>query len=226
MQRFRTAALTLVFAAAAAAPAAGQVLGLPVENAGVVSGLGLSIDGGLPNDAAGGGHAFGATAALGLGPFGVTARVSRFSPDVPDAADPLWSAGATLNYKVFGGPLVPIAATLQAGAGYSSTDAGCLDPGACDISDWRFPIGLGISLTIPNPALAIKPWIAPRVDVFRRSVNGVTSTETDFGVSGGVQLNLLTGLGLHASYDLMMADAENRGIFGAGLHYSFRIPGL
>ena len=223
MKRFRTAALGLALATGAAAPAVGQVLGLPVENAGVVSGLGLSFDGGLPNDAAGGGHAFGATAALGLGPLGVTARVSRFSPD---ALDPVWSAGATLNYKVFGGPLVPIAATLQAGAGYSTPEFACVPPTACDISEWRFPVGLGISLTIPNPALAIKPWIAPRADIVRSSVAGVTNTETDFGVSGGVQLNLLTGLGLHASYDLMMSEPENRGIFGAGLHYNFRIPGL
>ncbi|MGE5926940.1 MAG: hypothetical protein ACM357_06280 [Gemmatimonadota bacterium] len=223
MNGFRTAALVLALTATATAPASAQVLGLPVENAGVVSGLGVSIDGGLPSDEAGGGHAFGATAALGFGPLGVTARVSRYSPDV---ADPLWSAGATLNYKVFGGPLVPIAATLQAGAGYASPDVACVPPGACDVNEWRFPVGLGISLTIPNPALAIKPWIAPRVDIVRTSLDGESSTETDFGISGGVQLNLLTGLGLHATYDLMMVDPENRGIFGAGLHYNFRIPGL
>ena len=223
MKQFRTAAFGLALFTGAAAPAAAQVLGLPVENAGVVSGLGLSFDGALPTEAAGGGHAFGATAALGLGPLGVTARVSRFSPD---ALDPLWSAGATLNYKVFGGPLVPIAATLQAGAGYATPEFACVPPTACDISEWRFPVGLGISLTIPNPALAIKPWIAPRVDIVRSSIAGVSSTETDFGVSGGVQLNLLTGLGLHATYDLMMSEPENRGIFGAGLHYNFRIPGL
>ncbi|HEU4829681.1 MAG TPA: hypothetical protein VFT04_10830 [Gemmatimonadales bacterium] len=223
MNRFRISAIVLALTAAEAAPAAAQVLGLPVENAGVVSGLGLSFDGGLPNDAAGGGHAFGATAALGLGPLGVTARISRFSPDIDE---PLWSGGATLNYKVFGGPLVPIAATLQAGAGYSSPDVACVPPGACEVNEWRFPVGLGVSLTIPNPALAIKPWIAPRVDIVRSSLDGTSTTETDFGISGGVQLNLLTGLGLHATYDLMMVDPENRGIFGAGLHYNFRIPGL
>ncbi len=223
MTRFRVSTIVLALAAAAAAPASAQVLGLPVENAGVVSGLGLSFDGGLPNEEAGGGHAFGATAALGLGPLGVTARVSRYSPD---AVDPLWSAGATLNYKVFGGPLVPIAATLQAGAGYASPDVACVPPGACVVNEWRFPVGLGIALTIPNPALAIKPWIAPRVDIVRTSLDGTTNTETDFGISGGVQLNLLTGLGLHATYDLMMVEPENRGIIGAGLHYNFRIPGL
>ena len=57
MNRFRTSAVILALTAAGATPAAGQVLGLPVENAGVVSGLGLSLDGGLPNDAAGGGQA-------------------------------------------------------------------------------------------------------------------------------------------------------------------------
>src|SRR5690606_6463768 len=219
MRTLAAVAAVLTFAA----PADAQVLGLPVENAGVVSGLGLSFDAGIPNDAAGGGHAFGATAALGLGPLGVTGRVSRYSADL---VDPLWSAGATVNYKVFGGPLVPIAATLQAGAGYASPEFACVPPGACDVTQWHFPVGLGIALTVPNPALAIKPWIAPRVDIVRSSVNGASETTTDFGISGGVQLNMLTGLDLHASYDLMMVDPENRGIFAAGLHYNFRIPGL
>lgn len=222
---FPLIALTGFLLSAAATGASAQVVGLPVENAGVVSGLGLSLDAGIPNDAAGGGHAFGGTVGLGLGPLGLTARLTRFFPE-DDAAEALWSAGATANYKIFGGPLVPIAATLQAGAGYSTPDFECVPPGGCDVNRWHFPVGLGLSLTIPNPALAIKPWIAPRLDIVRTSLEGVSSTETEFGVSGGVQLNLLTGLGFHASYDLMMADPENRGIFGAGIHYTFRLPGL
>ncbi len=39
------------------------------------------------------------------------------------------------------------------------------------------PIGLGIALRIPNPALAIKPWIAPRLDVVRVSVGSSSNTE-------------------------------------------------
>jgi len=219
----RSALIATLALVGAAGTAGAQVAGLPVVNSGVISGFGLALDGGLPNKAAGGGYAVGATAALGLGPIGFTARLSRYKPDL---ADELWSGGATANLKVFGGPLIPLAVTLQAGAGYSNPELSCIPVGACDVNEWRFPVGLGVSFTLPNPALAIKPWIAPRVDIRRLSVDGVSETETDFGISGGVELNTLTGIGLHAAYDLIKRDAGSPGIFSAGLHYSFRIPGL
>ncbi len=219
----RTALLAAGIVAGAAGSAVAQVAGLPVVNSGVISGLGLALDGGLPNDEAGGGYAVGATAALGFGPLGVTARLSRYKPD---ELDELWSGGATANLKVFGGPLIPLAVTLQAGAGYSNPDLGCIPPGECDVNEWRFPIGVGVAFTLPNPALAIKPWIAPRVDIRRRSVDGTAETETDFAISGGVELNTLTGIGLHAAYDLVKRDGGSPGIFSAGLHYNFRLPGL
>ena len=45
-------------------------------------------------------------------------------------------------------------------------------------------------------------------------------------VSGGLELNLLNGLGLHAAYDAVFAEGGTAGIFGLGAHYSFRVPGL
>lgn len=215
----------LAFGLAAVVPGglSAQVAGLPVINSGVSRGLGLALDVGIPNDNAGGGFAVGATAGVGFGPFGVTARVSRFDPEL---GTELWSGGATANYKVFGGPLVPLAVTLQAGAGYASPEFACVPPGACDINTWRFPVGLGVAFTIPNPALAIKPWVAPRIDITRTSVDGVAETESEFGISGGIELNTITGFGLHAAYDLVNREGGSPGIFSAGLHYSFRIPGL
>ena len=47
---------------------------------------------------------------LGFGAFGVTAIFSSLNPDGPAASD--LSIGATLNYKIFGGPLVPLGVTL------------------------------------------------------------------------------------------------------------------
>ncbi|MGH7630389.1 MAG: hypothetical protein ACREOF_13610 [Gemmatimonadales bacterium] len=203
-------------AALALAPTlAAQVIGLPVYNPGIPTGLGLYGDIGFPSDAAGGGTAFGATGRLGVGPFGVTASVARTNPEGP--ADGLTSVGGTLNYKVFGGPLVPLTVTLQGGAGYAKED---------ETSLYRFPVGLGFALTIPNPVLAIKPWLAPRLDVSRVSSPLGSDTETNFGISGGVELNLLSGLGLHASYDRVFSDVADPSIFAAGLHYTFRVPGL
>lgn len=219
------AVLALSLTAAASGPLAAQAAGLPVTNSGIVNGIGIALDAGIPNNVAGGGWAAGATVKAGFGVLGVTGTVSRLDPS---AGDEVWSGGATANMKVFGGPLIPIAVTLQGGAGYVSRDLGCV-PGAttCDITQWHFPAGLGISFTIPNPALAIKPWIAPRADIVRTTPAGEdATTDVGPGISGGVELNLLNGMGFHVAYDWANHDSAKSGIFAAGFHYTFRVPGL
>lgn len=215
MKRLLSGIVTFCAVLGLAPALAAQVIGLPVYNPGIPTGLGLYADIGFPNDAAGGGTAFAAMGRLGVGPLGVTASVARTNPEGP--VEGLTSVGGTLNYKVFGGPLVPLTVTLQGGVGYATQN---------DVDVYRFPVGLGFGLTIPNPALAIKPWLAPRLDVSHESSPLGSDTNTDFGISGGVELNLLSGLGLHASYDRIFADVEDRSVFAAGLHYTFRVPGL
>jgi hypothetical protein len=207
--------------ALAGQPAAAQVRGIPVYNSGVSTGVAVYGDVGFSNEAAGKGTAFAVTGRAGFGPFGATAIFSSFNPDGPSSSD--LSVGATLNYKVFGGPLIPLSVTLQGGIGYSKPDVGLL-PG--EDTELRFPVGVGFTLTIPNPALAIKPWIAPRLDLVRRSGGGGSNTETNFGIGGGLELNLLNGFGLHAAYDRVFTDGGDPGVFGLGAHYAFRIPGL
>jgi hypothetical protein len=192
-----------------------------VYNSGIASGIALYGDVGFSNANAGKGTAFAASGRAGFGPLGVSAILSTFNPDGPAGSDV--SVGATLNYKVFGGPLIPLSATLQGGIGYSKPDVGLL-PG--NTTELRFPVGLGVALTIPNPALAIRPWIAPRLDIIRSSGGGVSTTKTNFGLGAGLELNLLNGFGLHAAYDRVFKDGGDPGVFGIGVHYAFGIPGL
>jgi hypothetical protein len=206
-----------VLLALAAAPAAAQVRGIPVYNSGVPRGIGLYGDVGFANDRAGGGTGYGLTAKVGLGLVGVSAMIASSKPDGGESDV---SVGGNLNYRVFGGPLVPLTVTLQGGAGYIKVD------GTPDVTQWHFPVGVGFGLTIPNPALAIRPWLAPRVDIVRTSAGDTDDTQTNFGLSGGLELNLLNGLGLHAAYDAVFADGGTAGVFGVGAHYSFRVPGL
>jgi hypothetical protein len=205
--------------ALATAPAAAQVRGIPVYNSGVIRGIGIYGDVGFSNNDAGKGTGFGATGRAGLGLFGVTATVASFNPDGPGVSDV--SVGGTLNYRLFGGPLVPLSVTLQGGVGYSQPG-----PSTADSTLWHFPIGVGFALVIPNPALAIKPWLAPRVDIARTTVGSSSETETKFALSGGLELNLLSGFGLHAAYDLVTGTDGSPGVFGIGAHYTFRVPGL
>lgn len=203
-------------------PAAAQVRGIPVYNSGIATGIAIYGDVGFPNSEAGKGTALAVSGRAGFGPFGATAILSTFNPDGPAGSD--LSVGATLNYKVFGGPLIPLSVTLQGGIGYSKPDNGFL-PGQ-EVNELRFPVGVGFALTIPNPALAIKPWIAPRIDIVRSSAGGQSTTESNFGLGGGLELNLLSGLGVHAAYDRVFIDGGDPSVFGLGVHYTFRIPGL
>jgi hypothetical protein len=222
MRPYVHAVIALVLLAIGTVPLAAQVRGIPVYNNGVPRGIGVYGTVGLPNDEAGGGTGLAVTGRAGFGVLGATAMLSSYNPDGP--ADSELSVGATANYRVFGGPLVPLAVSLQAGVGYAKPDQGVLPQ---DITEWRFPVGLGFTLTIPNPALAIQPWLAPRVDIVRVSPEGGEgTTETEFGLSGGVELNLLSGLGVHAAYDAVFADGGTPGVFGLGAHYNFRVPGL
>lgn len=216
-------AVALAAALVGGAPAAeAQVRGIPVYNAGVPRGIGVYGDVGFPNDEAGGGTGYAVTGRAGFGVFGATAMLSSHNPDGPGDSD--LSVGATLNYRIFGGPLVPLAVTLQGGIGYAKPD----DTALPDLdSQLRFPIGVGFALTIPNPVLAIKPWLAPRIDIVRSSFEDADAeTNSEFGLSGGIELNTLGGFGVHATYDAIFADGGTPGVFGIGAHYTFRVPGL
>ena len=70
-------------------------------------------------------------------------------------------------------------------------------------------------------------WLAPRVDIAYQKAGDVSSTDTNFGLSGGLELNLLNGFGVHAAYDRVFAkDIADPATFGVGAHYAFRVPGL
>jgi hypothetical protein len=205
-------------------PVRAQNPGLPVYNSGVPRGIGLYGDVGFPNAAAGKGTAYGATVRAGFGAIGATATLSALNPDGPAGSDA--SVGGTLDYKLLGGPLVPLSVTLQAGISYAKPGDGLL-PGQ-DVTAYHFPIGVGFALVIPNPVLAIQPWLAPRVDISTVKLgNGTSTTDTNFGLSGGLEFNLLNGFGIQAAYDrVFLSDGADPGTFGLGAHYAFRVPGL
>lgn len=221
--RHTVRAVAVLVLALGAAPLAAQNPGLPVYNLGVPRGIGIYGDVGFPNDAAGNGTAYGATVRAGFGDIGATATWSALDPEGPAGSD--MSVGGTLNYRVLGGPLVPLSATLQAGVSYAKPGEGFL-PGE-EVTAYHFPIGVGFALVIPNPTLAIHPWLAPRVDIAYQKAGGASDTETNFGLSGGLELNLLNGFGIQAAYDrVFVGDAADPGTFGVGAHYAFRVPGL
>ena len=206
-----------------ASTARAQNPGLPVYNFGVPRGIALYGDVGFPNDVAGNGTVYGLSGRAGFGAIGVTATLSSLNQDASGGGDV--SVGGTLNYRLLGGPLVPLTVTLQGGVSYFKPAEGFLPDE--DVSAYHFPVGVGFALVIPNPSLSIHPWLAPRVDVAYQKADGASDTQTNFGLSGGLELNLLNGFGLHAAYDrVFVSDVADPSTFGVGLHYAFRVPGL
>lgn len=224
MRQISTLAFTALLVTAAGSLGA-QVRGIPVYNSGVAGGLALGAELGVPNNAAGGGIAYGASARMGLGIFGMTAMAIRSDPSGEGGNSV--GVGATLDYKLLGGPLIPLSVTLQGGVGYSRNAFIAQPSGSTShVTNLRVPIGVGIAMSLPNPVLAIKPWLAPRIDIVRSSVGGTAATSTAFAISGGIEFNLLSGLGLHTGYDWSRRDGVTYGTFGVGVHYALRVPGL
>lgn len=202
--------LALGMVVCATAPAAAQVLGLPVVNNGAPTGISIGADVGFGNADAGKGTAIGGRASLGLGFFAVSGMISRYSPD--GGGEAIWAPGASATLRLIGGPLVPFRITMQAGAS-KWTDA--------TVKYTHVPVSVGLSATIPNPALAIKPWIAPRLDYMYHSGGTILSgSDVRFGISGGVDFALLNGISVRFAYDRLSANGAHPSIFSVGLGFA------
>jgi hypothetical protein len=219
------------------APLAAQAPGIPVKNAGVVRGITLSAMAGVPNDAAGGGTAFLVGAGLGARRVGVAGFASVYSG--ADFADGTFAGlGANFTYRLVGGPLIPLALNFQAGAAYYSPSIGGSQGGyPAGAKAWHVPVGVSLSLAIAQPVVAIRPWIAPRLDYTRArgpdpladplpggSLPMVTTTATELAGSVGVTFGFLNGLGIDLALDRVFADSPGGKplTFGVGLTYTLK----
>ncbi len=207
---------TVALLATALTGAGAQVLGLPVVNNGVPTGIAFAADVGFSNEYAGKGTAIGASAALGIGLLGVTASVARFNPKNDDA---ITSGGVSATLRLFGGPLIPFRVLLQAGVAHWQQDLVGFE-GPVTAKTTRVPISVGFAATIPNPAFAIKPWLAPRVDIFRTSLEGATDTGSDFAIAGGIDLSMLNGITIRAAYDRIFRDGSKPSILSIGVGFA------
>lgn len=82
----------------------------------------------------------------------------------------------------------------------------------------NFPIGVALKTSVAAGSGSFTPWVMPRVHLARVDVLGSSSTQTDFGVSGGAGFTTAGGLGLHAALDMLATDPSVT-TFGVGVHY-------
>ncbi len=228
--------ILVLLAAAAVSRLAAQAPALPVVNAGVPRGFTIGGMVGFANADADGGTGLGVLGSYGFRRFGIGGYVSRVGGSDFGGYN---SVGGSLTAKVLGGPLVPVAVNLQAGVGYFRASA--LDASEEQYRRWHVPVGLGISWTIPRPVVALKPWIAPRLDYVRTSTDlpdpladpvpgGATplittvDSGTEFGLSGGITFGLINGIGIDLAIDKVFAKGSSPKptVLGVGLHYTFK----
>jgi hypothetical protein len=187
---------------------AAQARGLPVVNSGFASGSGVAADIGFGNDAAGSGTTFGVTASTVMSIVGISASVSRGSGGVD--TDAVWSQAVAVSLRLFGGPLIPFRVTLQGGVGRW---------GQGIVETVHVPVSLGLAAVIPNPAFAIRPWLAPRLDYQTTTFENSSVSRTEPGVSGGIELGFLNGLTIRSAYDRLFSD-DKPGIFSLGAGFT------
>ncbi|MBI2402583.1 MAG: hypothetical protein HYW06_09330 [Gemmatimonadetes bacterium] len=226
---------------AAAAPAAAQLAATPVYfSPKQPTGLTVALDFGTtlsakadgvssttkPNDLSG-------RVALGLPFITLGAGVGLYNTDVPGADKEIQFMGSGA-LKLFSPPLVPVGVSLQAGAGYLKIGSGV---GSAKVIS--LPIGVGVAVKPTTPGMSVEAWGAPRIQFDAWSVAGSSRAQAGFGASGGVNLGMPMGLGLHIAADYSKLSAKASAgtgslrlperqtlVFGLGLHYTFTIPGL
>lgn len=188
--------------------AAAQLPGIPYGP--VETGLGISVaaDYGKPDNASGGGTAYGLTGGIGFSRFGLSASVGAINP-AGNALGSTTSFGGRFGMKLIGGGLNPISLGLQIG-GSSTSDIGTG-------GNNRTTIQPGAWVKVSPPLLPLKPW----GQVYYLAGSNLPKKEVRFTV--GANFNLLLGLGIHGAYDW----GQDTGKFwGIGAHFTFRVPGL
>jgi hypothetical protein len=202
-----------------ASPALAQMFGNPVYFS-PKQGVGLTIAGdygrGL-NDNSGKANYFGGRATLGLPMVAITVGAGSAKASGGDAQ---MSFGGDVAVTVLKGPAVPVTVSLQAGAALWSTTIL-----TTDYSFIHVPVGAALAFNVNSPGASVEPWLAPRVDIMRAS-NGASSTETNIGGSGGVNVGLPSGLGFHLAVDYLNVSGGSPIMVGAGVHYTIKIPSL
>lgn len=225
-------ALVGLVASLAASTASAQLYNVPVffspafgTGVGVYGdfGIGLNDDAKFGTDAP---LAYGGHVILGLSKFQIMGGATYV--DTKTATfDKELSFGGNVGLTLFRTPASMVVVNVQAGAGYVK-----FLEGAAKITQWNFPVGVGLALNPPLVGAIVEPWIAPRAHLFRTSEGGTSDTDIGFGVSGGINASLLLGIGAWAAIDwltLKPGDATESVTpltLGAGLSWKFSVPSL
>ncbi len=128
------------------------------------------------------------------------------------------AGGAAIN--LIKAPLLPVALSMQAGAGRVSCGTDC--------SSLNAVLGPSLKINVPVPAVRVEPWIMPRVSFSRTTIAGTSDSDFGIGASAGVNLKLPAGPGIHLAVDWSRVGDPSREpiVAGIGIHYTIEVPSL
>lgn len=223
--------LTLcIFAAAISlTPTAAQLAGNPVYAVPPSTGITLSADygRGLEADESAETDFFGGRLIVGLPVLSLWVGGGAYDSKVPGSdMEITMGGGAAVNFLK--SPALPVSLSLQMGGGTVPCGTGCTS-----ISAYAGP---AIKFNIVGAVDIFQPWLMPRAHATRFSMSGANVNQIGFGGSGGFNINLPFGLGIHAVVDYSMFEETASGaivaekryplVVGGGLHYYLRVPGF
>ena len=202
-----------------AAPLAAQAPGLPVHGGGFRGGSELigTIGWSGGESQAGDATTFAGTFAYGWSRVGLAGTFGLVSGTLSQA-----TAGALVGLRLLGdGVQSPFEVGAFGGAGLlfggSCAEDTATSTGPCDeAGDWRIPLGASFALAITTPYVSIRPWLAPRAEIFEAL--DVEKTMTKFAGSAGVDLRFAGGLGVRMLWEKVESQDQTLGV---GLSYRF-----
>jgi hypothetical protein len=211
----RRPSVSLLAALALAAPVAAQAPGLAIHAAGLPTGLHVAGTAGFTS----GTFTLGAGAGYAGSRLGITGALARVDFDSPDETAVAWGLRGVL--RLLGGTLdLPLQVDAFAGYGRLHLDSETVPEvgGVGGGDNWHVPAGLAFTFAISTPVGSLRPWLAPRLDIFRQTTGDVTTVDGHLAASAGVDLRLLGGFGLTVAWDKI--EGLERTI-GVGLTYRF-----
>jgi hypothetical protein len=84
--------------------------------------------------------------------------------------------------------------------------------------DWRIPLGGSVLVALTTPIGSIRPWLAPRADIFPASTPDGVTTKARLAGSVGIDVRFPGGPGLLVMWD--QVDGYDSTL-GVGLSYRF-----
>ena len=204
-----------------AAPLAAQAPGLPVHGGGFRSGAEVIATVGWSGfeSQAGDATTFAGTFAYGWSRVGLAGTLGVTSGTLSEA-----TAGALIGVRLLGdGVQSPFEVGAFGGAGFLFGSSCAYDAesgastGPCDeAGDWRIPLGASIAVAITTPYVSIRPWLAPRVEIFEAL--DVEETASKLAGSAGVDFRFAGGFGLRLLWEKVESQDQTVGL---GLSYRF-----